>query len=193
MQRRTERRMSDSSMPVFDSPRKRAAAAAAAAAASLRAAQVPRRAPSRLWTLLRASLASEAAAGDAEDAEAKVARLHGNVTVPLRVEQLVGFCALLCFNTFVGAIARIPLRFIGAVAGATPSAARADLLRGLLLIVSVVAVVALVDESQIYHTIRGQTSLKLYVIFNVLEVSLSLSYFFVLVYEQLRGRSSTGS
>ena len=59
----------------------------------------------------------------------------------------------------------------------TPSALvanhKADLLRGLLFIFSCVFLTHL-DASRMYHNIRGQSTIKLYVIYNVLEVSRSL-------------------
>ena len=41
----------------------------------------------------------------------------------------------------------------------------------LLLVVSTVILAPLTDASRIYHSIRGQDTVKLYVIFNALEVS----------------------
>lgn len=44
------------------------------------------------------------------------------------------------------------------------------MLQALLLAVSVAILVPLTDASKIYHSIRGQDTIKLYVIFNALEV-----------------------
>ena len=51
-----------------------------------------------------------------------------------------------------------------------PPSQKADLLRMLLLVISVLILHPLTDASKIYHTIRGQDTIKLYVIFNALEV-----------------------
>lgn len=51
-----------------------------------------------------------------------------------------------------------------------PAAQKADILRMLLLLISVFILVPLTDASKIYHSIRGQDTIKLYVIFNALEV-----------------------
>ncbi|KAG6844628.1 hypothetical protein H0H87_005485, partial [Tephrocybe sp. NHM501043] len=51
-----------------------------------------------------------------------------------------------------------------------PPSQKADILRALLLIVSVLILNPLTDASKIYHTIRGQDTIKLYVIFNALEI-----------------------
>lgn len=48
---------------------------------------------------------------------------------------------------------------------------KADILKGLLM-VSTCIVLMLFDASRMYHWIRGQAAIKLYVIYNVLEVSL---------------------
>lgn len=47
---------------------------------------------------------------------------------------------------------------------------KADLLKGLLVVVSC-AILLRFDASRMYHSIRGQAAIKLYVIYNVLEVS----------------------
>jgi hypothetical protein len=40
----------------------------------------------------------------------------------------------------------------------------------MLLVVSIMVLIPLTDASKIYHSIRGQDTIKLYVIFNALEV-----------------------
>jgi Eukaryotic membrane protein family len=55
-----------------------------------------------------------------------------------------------------------------------PPAQKADMLRMLLLVVSIVILAPLTDASKIYHSIRGQDTIKLYVIFNALEVGMRL-------------------
>lgn len=52
-----------------------------------------------------------------------------------------------------------------------PAAQKADILRVLLLVASTIILAPLTDASRIYHSIRGQDTIKLYVIFNALEVS----------------------
>jgi Eukaryotic membrane protein family len=51
-----------------------------------------------------------------------------------------------------------------------PPSQKADLLRTLLILLSICILVPLTDVSKIYHSIRGQDTIKLYVIFNALEV-----------------------
>ncbi|KAG8947048.1 hypothetical protein FRC04_011228 [Tulasnella sp. 424] len=52
-----------------------------------------------------------------------------------------------------------------------PPAHKADILRMLLLVISVAILAPLTDASKIYHSIRGQDTVKLYVIFNALEIA----------------------
>jgi hypothetical protein len=60
-------------------------------------------------------------------------------------------------------------------APALPPAQKADLLRMLLLVVSIAILAPLTDASKIYHSIRGQDTIKLYIIFNALEVGMRLT------------------
>jgi hypothetical protein len=46
---------------------------------------------------------------------------------------------------------------------------RADLLKGLLIVLTYLCM-TLFDASRVYHSIRGQSTIKLYVLFNVLDV-----------------------
>lgn len=57
-------------------------------------------------------------------------------------------------------------------------------MRTTLLVISILILVPLTDASKIYHFIRGQDTIKLYVIFNALEVY--ITYFSLLVYVMLR-------
>lgn len=71
---------------------------------------------------------------------------------------------------FVLAFGRLVLNLLKRSAPPLPPSQKADLLRSLLLIVSILILVPLTDASKIYHFIRGQETIKLYVIFNALEV-----------------------
>jgi hypothetical protein len=61
-----------------------------------------------------------------------------------------------------------------------PPSQKADLLRSLIIIVSLALLLPFIDTSKIYHSIRGQDTIKLYVIFNALEVQCSILLFCVL-------------
>lgn len=70
---------------------------------------------------------------------------------------------------------RIPLIDYGTASGEVANnrvlhpSERADLLKGLLIVLTYQCM-TLFDASRVYHWIRGQSSIKLYVLFNVLDV-----------------------
>lgn len=74
---------------------------------------------------------------------------------------------------------------------------KADILQGLLVILSCVLLMQL-DASRMYHSIRGQAAMKLYVIYNVLEVgdrllaAVGQDIFECLVSEETLGRNFDG-
>lgn len=101
--------------------------------------------------------------------------------------QITGFGFLLCLDSFLYTFTIQPIRFIIAASryiynlitwskSHLPPSQKADILRTLLVIVSIILLIPLADASKIYHSIRGQDTIKLYVIFNSLEVS-TVSFF----------------
>ena len=99
--------------------------------------------------------------------------------------QIIGFGFILCFDSFLYTFTVLPIRFFLALFAflanmlrrsppPLPPSQKADLLRAFLLITSLLILTPLTDASKIYHTIRGQDTIKLYVIFNALEVLLLL-------------------
>jgi hypothetical protein len=117
--------------------------------------------------------------------------------VPAKVESFLTFGHLLCIDLFLFQFTLLPLRFVSALGtgiaalayaampesvqsrlgpkgqeGRWPSFTRAhayDLLKGTILIASTLAL-ASVQVSRVYHYIRGEAIIKLYVIFNILEI-----------------------
>lgn len=59
---------------------------------------------------------------------------------------------------------------MGAVGSHVKSSQKVDFFKGLLLLNAVI-MLHNVDASRIYHSIRGQSTIKLYVLFNVLEIA----------------------
>ena len=93
--------------------------------------------------------------------------------------MMFGFAV--CFDSFLYTFTILPIRFTLAFGRLLfsflrpsckplPPSQKADILRTLLLIASIVVLSPLTDASKIYHSIRGQDTIKLYVIFNALEV-----------------------
>jgi hypothetical protein len=98
--------------------------------------------------------------------------------------QIIGFGFILCFDSFLYTFTILPIRFFPAFLRFVvqslsfspppiPASQKADILRMALLASSVLILIPLTDASKIYHSIRGQDTIKLYVIFNALEVSVS--------------------
>lgn len=65
---------------------------------------------------------------------------------------------------------RLIINTFSTTSSALPPSQKADILRAMLLVVSVIILAPMTDASKIYHFIRGQDTIKLYVIFNALEV-----------------------
>lgn len=79
------------------------------------------------------------------------------------------FCTyLICLDSFLFHLVILPIRALYSVIILKPR--REDYLRVLILLIAVFALL-LLDDSRLYHMIRGQSALKLYVIFNVFEVA----------------------
>ena len=99
--------------------------------------------------------------------------------------MLFGF--MVCLDSFLYTFTILPIRFVLAFGRLLtnivrpssqnlPPSQKADILRTLLLVVSIFVLAPLTDASKIYHSIRGQDTIKLYVIFNALEVRVTSSY-----------------
>ncbi|KAF8629188.1 hypothetical protein AX17_005773 [Amanita inopinata Kibby_2008] len=135
--------------------------------------------PFSLWDYLR----EELLATDFDShQELKWERVSNFLSIPLAVEKIVDFGFVLCLDSFLYTFTIMPIRFLLALlrlAASTirvssaplPPSQKADLLRMLLLVVSIITLSPLTDASKIYHTIRGQDTIKLYVIFNALEIA----------------------
>ncbi|RDB16757.1 Endoplasmic reticulum membrane protein 65 [Hypsizygus marmoreus] len=159
--------------PTFESE----LAAVAAATSSTSAPTVS--APFSLWDYLR----EELLATDFDShQELKWERVSNFLSIPLAMEKIIGFGFIVCLDSFLYTFTILPIRFAFAFfrlftnifrssPPPLPPSQKADILRALLLVVSVLILNPLTDASKIYHTIRGQDTIKLYVIFNALEIA----------------------
>ncbi|KAF9522652.1 eukaryotic membrane protein family-domain-containing protein [Crepidotus variabilis] len=135
-------------------------------------------APFSLWDYLQ----EELLATDFDShQELKWERVSNFLSIPLAMEKIIGFGFILCFDSFLYTFTILPIRFFVALfpflrnifrwsPPPLPPSQKADLLRALLLIASLLILTPLTDASKIYHAIRGQDTIKLYVIFNALEI-----------------------
>ncbi|KIJ67699.1 hypothetical protein HYDPIDRAFT_83470 [Hydnomerulius pinastri MD-312] len=132
-----------------------------------------------LWDYLR----EELLATDFDShQELKWERVGNFLSIPLAIEKIIGFGFILCLDSFLYTFTILPIRFVLAFVrflyniltfskSHLPPSQKADILRMLLVVVSITALIPLTDASKIYHSIRGQDTIKLYVIFNSLEIA----------------------
>ncbi|KAG8817817.1 hypothetical protein FRC19_011133, partial [Serendipita sp. 401] len=134
--------------------------------------------PFSLWDYLR----EELLATDFDShQEMKWERVSNFLHVPFAIEKIVGIGIILCFDSFLYTFTILPIRAALAcyrlvanwvsLRNSLPPSQKADILRALLLITSLCILAPLTDASKIYHTIRLQESVKLYVIFNAVEIA----------------------
>lgn len=94
--------------------------------------------------------------------------------VPRRLEKLLGFGFLLCLDILLHELSFTPLQVVRSLprmfTGRLTVTEEGDRLRLLLLIGNVALTFIFFDVSAVYHYIRGESFLKLYVIFNMLEM-----------------------
>jgi transmembrane anterior posterior transformation protein 1 len=101
-------------------------------------------------------------------------------TVPKELERILLYGFLICFDSFLFLFTFFPIRVAYAVAHlikklVLPKSTKLgsseiyDLLRATIILLVYFALTA-TDASVMYHFIRGQAAIKLYVIFNVLEI-----------------------
>ncbi|KAF8514240.1 eukaryotic membrane protein family-domain-containing protein [Hysterangium stoloniferum] len=135
--------------------------------------------PFSIWDYLR----EELLATDFDShQELKWERVSNFLQIPLAVEKIISFGFILCFDSLLYSFTVLPIRFFLALfrlfvntvfhtGDYLPPSQKADLLRTVLIILSISILVPLTDASKIYHSIRGQDTIKLYVIFNALEIA----------------------
>ncbi|KAL0487183.1 TAPT1 [Acrasis kona] len=111
--------------------------------------------------------------------EATRRHMYNTLKVPVELEKLLFFGFLICLDTFLYFFTFLPLRLLLIIytiimrRRKTTRMAKAhliDLVRGLSLIINVILINLYWDYSHVYHIVRGESALKLYVIYNMLEV-----------------------
>lgn len=162
---------------------------------SVKPAPVSRKIPNKqlpsAWTYLKQELNS----GNFEDSfDSKSERVANFLSVPLQLEKVIYYGSvvnlkllwlgyMICLDSFLHIFTILPLRILISLWSLfkfiVPSfnseekrlkpAQVCDLLKGILLLLCSFMLMKM-DASQLYHSVRGQSVVKLYVIFNVLEV-----------------------
>jgi len=105
--------------------------------------------------------------------------VYNFVHVPIELEKLLMFGFFICFDSFLFLFTFLPFRIVLAIGKLLllpfskkyhlNSAQVSDLLRGTIWLLCF-AGLSFIDSSVVYHHIRGQATIKLYVIYNVLEI-----------------------
>ncbi|KJE02403.1 hypothetical protein I311_03800 [Cryptococcus gattii NT-10] len=135
---------------------------------------------SGIWELLKDEMGAEDWEGWIADG--KWERIANFLAVPLAVEKTTLFGALLCLDGFLYNFTVLPIRSTFALVRIlsnfsrnrawwpVPIAHLNSILRMLLLMIPTGVLLVSTDASKMYHTVRGQDTIKLYVIFNALEI-----------------------
>lgn len=109
--------------------------------------------------------------------EKRRAKFYAFFRIPRELERFVGYGFLQCADAFLSVLTLLPVRFALAAGllGARlvgrrrlQPAESCDLLKGLVLL-GTWLLAAQVDTSMLYHIVKSQSVIKLYIFFNMLE------------------------
>ncbi|KAJ3038433.1 hypothetical protein HDV00_000621 [Rhizophlyctis rosea] len=129
-----------------------------------------------LWDLFMGELTST---DFDESYETKKERVQNFLNVPYELEKFMLFGLLICFDSFLYIFTILPVRIIIALSRLfrsffsksvyLKSAEKCDLIKGALIAICCYMLQSF-DASRLYHSVRGQAVIKLYVVFNTLEI-----------------------
>ncbi|KAK9719340.1 hypothetical protein K7432_004875 [Basidiobolus ranarum] len=129
-----------------------------------------------IWSYLR----SELTAGDFDQSyEIKSERILNFLHIPWEFEKWVSFGYFICLDSLLHTFCILPGRILIAIwglfcrifgkASQMKQAQKSDLYKGALIAICCY-MLTYIEPSRLYHTIRGQSFVKLYFIFNCLEI-----------------------
>lgn len=132
--------------------------------------------PFSLWDYLQVELA----ATDSDEAhDFKRERVKNFLILPDALERTLMFGFIVCLDSFMYIFTILPIRFVRSsfsllrrsikAHSSLQSSEKVDILKGILIVLTCVVLNQL-DASRVYHNIRGQAAIKLYVLYNVLEI-----------------------
>ncbi|KAH6578135.1 hypothetical protein BASA50_007612 [Batrachochytrium salamandrivorans] len=128
-----------------------------------------------LWDYIKSELTSS---DFDESQDFKTERIRNFINVPRELEKFMYFGYIICLDSFLYIFTILPLRVfiamwcavIWILGGASlKPAQKTDLIKGALVSICTY-ILQYFDASRLYHSVRGQALIKLYVIFNVLEI-----------------------
>ncbi|KAI6647598.1 hypothetical protein LOD99_8672 [Oopsacas minuta] len=118
---------------------------------------------------------------ESEETNAEQEKIIVFLTIPYYLEKLISFGFIVCLDCFIFYFTLFPIRFVlstlyictkyifGIQKKSSYYIHLFDTMRGLVLIISCL-MLYYIDTSVVYHNLRGQSIIKSYVIFNMLEV-----------------------
>ncbi|KDE02248.1 hypothetical protein MVLG_07183 [Microbotryum lychnidis-dioicae p1A1 Lamole] len=144
--------------------------------------------PYTLWDYLQEEVMSVEVDGEQG---VKSERVTNFLTVPGELERIIIFGVIICFDSFLYIFTILPLRTLVAVytfvintvfnlrlpvfRRSQPRRMRlshkCDLAKAAIFVLAMIALHRITDASKMYHSVRGQDTIKLYVLFNVLEIA----------------------
>lgn len=103
-------------------------------------------------------------------------KVYTFIRIPVELEKFLFFGFLQCIDAFCHLSTFLPIRLFMSIFGwilrirVWTSSDTCDLLKGLIVVIASV-LMQLVDTSVVYHLVRGQGIIKLYIFYNMLEVA----------------------
>ncbi|KAK9457786.1 eukaryotic membrane protein family-domain-containing protein [Dipodascopsis uninucleata] len=138
------------------------------------------RSSSNLWKYLVQEVSYTQERSTADQIDSELDQVISFLTVPFTLEKVLLFGFLTCVDSFLYTFTILPLRFCFGIVKIISTFCRSkpiylqrgqkiDLLKSTILLGTIYLLTSL-DASILYHNIRGQSAVKLYVMFNVLEI-----------------------
>lgn len=129
--------------------------------------------PRSLWDYLQVHLQ-----GEQPYTEEKNEHLLSLIKVPMNLEMIMAFGFLTCLDSFLYTVTIMPLKVASVLWGVLKRRSTrhvtmtnmSDIIKA-VVVISTMTFLLLIDTSKLYHNIRGQNAMKLYVMFNVLEIT----------------------
>jgi len=103
-------------------------------------------------------------------------KVYNFIFIPFEVEKFLFFGLILCLDSFLYYFTYFPLRLISTFFFVIFSKFKLrnsqiiDFTKFLLIVINCIIMFSLLDYSKSYHWVRGESALKLYVFYNLLEV-----------------------
>ncbi|ORX82885.1 DUF747-domain-containing protein [Anaeromyces robustus] len=128
------------------------------------------------WIFLKSEIYGEDAIPE-KLSELKKERIQNFLAVPVELEKFLNYGILICLDSFLYIFTILPIRLIVAVFSMIKglfvketfkTRHKSDILKGLLILFCCIAL-QYIDVSRLYHFVRGQNIVKLYLIYNLME------------------------